>query len=176
MPDHSGIWPATSAAMLLRKPVKFSVRLDHFDIQSRGFETSRDLVGIAYHLVSNSQLLMLQHWGCEKFRSFRRKLSNPHCYHIEDPRYLCLTQRSLVTPYRFGSTFAQLLACCLTAPSNYLIRYWQIISETQRHSSEGNFTKETPAISHKNELEITYHWFNFKLPGPRLNIRKDVFS
>ena len=35
---------------------------------------------------------------------------------------------------RSGSTFAQVMACCLTAPSHYLYQWWLIISEVQRHS------------------------------------------
>ena len=35
---------------------------------------------------------------------------------------------------RSGSTLAQVMACCLTAPSHYLNRCWLIVSEIQRHS------------------------------------------
>ena len=35
---------------------------------------------------------------------------------------------------RSGSTLAQVMACCLTAPSHYLNQCWLIISEVQRHS------------------------------------------
>ena len=34
----------------------------------------------------------------------------------------------------FGSTLAQVMACCLTAPSHYLNQCWLIISEAQWHS------------------------------------------
>ena len=36
------------------------------------------------------------------------------------------------------STLAQVMACCLTAPSHYLNRCWLIINKVQWHSSEGN--------------------------------------
>ena len=47
-----------------------------------------------------------------------------------------LTHCGLVTPYgdKSGSTLAQVMACCLTAPSHYLNQCWLIISEVQWHS------------------------------------------
>ena len=42
--------------------------------------------------------------------------------------------------HRSGSTLAQAMACCLTAPSHYLKHYWLIISEVLWHSPEGIFT------------------------------------
>ena len=35
---------------------------------------------------------------------------------------------------RSGSTLAQVMACCLTAPSHYLNQHWQIIREVLWHS------------------------------------------
>ena len=35
---------------------------------------------------------------------------------------------------RSGSTLAQVMACCLTAPSHYLNQCWSIIREVQSHS------------------------------------------
>ena len=51
---------------------------------------------------------------------------------------------------RSGSTLAQVMACCLTAPSHYLNQRWLIISKVQWHSSVCNFTRDAPAISHWN--------------------------
>ena len=49
------------------------------------------------------------------------------------------------------STLAQVMACCLTAPSHYLNHQcWLIISKIQWHSSECNFTRDTSAIGHWN--------------------------
>ena len=42
---------------------------------------------------------------------------------------------------RSRSTLAQVMACCLMVPSHYLNRFCLFISEVQRHSSEGNFTR-----------------------------------
>ena len=52
--------------------------------------------------------------------------------------------------WRHGSRskLAQVMACCLTAPSHYLNQCWLIISEIHWHSYEGNFTRDTSAISH----------------------------
>ena len=49
-----------------------------------------------------------------------------------------------------GSTWVQVMACCLTAPSHYLNQCWLIISKIQWHSSECNFTWDASAISHLN--------------------------
>ena len=43
---------------------------------------------------------------------------------------------------RSGSTFAQVMACCLTAPSHYLNQCWLIKSKVLWHSSKGNFARE----------------------------------
>ena len=43
---------------------------------------------------------------------------------------------------RSGSTLAQVMACCLTAPSHYLNQCWLIISKVQWHSYEGSFTRD----------------------------------
>ena len=51
--------------------------------------------------------------------------------------------------HRTGSTLAQVMACCLTAPSHYLNQCWLIISKAQCYSSEGNSMKGTSAIKHK---------------------------
>ena len=47
--------------------------------------------------------------------------------------------------HRFGSTLAQVMACCLMAPSHYLNQYWLINSKVQWQSSEGNFKWNTSA-------------------------------
>ena len=46
------------------------------------------------------------------------------------------------------STLVQVMACCLTAPSHYLIQCWLIITEAHWCSSEGNFAWDITAISH----------------------------
>ena len=41
------------------------------------------------------------------------------------------------------STLAQVMACCLTAPSHYLSQCWLMISEMLWHSPDSNFTENT---------------------------------
>ena len=52
---------------------------------------------------------------------------------------------------RSESTLAQVMTCCLTTPSHYVTQYWLINSKGESHSSDGNITSDTSAIS----LEIT---------------------
>ena len=67
------------------------------------------------------------------------------------------THWGLVTPFgdRSGSALAQVVACCLTAPSHYLNQCWFIISKVLWHSSE------FPKVS----LKITFLKLNWNLPG-----------
>ena len=55
--------------------------------------------------------------------------------------------------HKSGSILAQVIACCLTAPSHYLNQCWLIISNVKWHSSKGKFTRDTSAINHWNHLE-----------------------
>ena len=73
------------------------------------------------------------------FNSWRPRSNR---YHFADDIFKCvflnenvLTHCGLMTPYndRSGSTLAQVMACCLTAPSHYLNQCWLIISEVQSH-------------------------------------------
>ena len=54
---------------------------------------------------------------------------------------------------RSGSTLAQVMAWCLTAPSHYLNQYWLIIRKVQWYSSEDNFTWYTSTMNHWNPFE-----------------------
>ena len=55
--------------------------------------------------------------------------------------------------HRTRSTLAQVMACCLTAPSNYLNQFWLISSEVLWYAPEGNITG--------NAQEI-YPWYEFQ--------------
>ena len=76
--------------------------------------------------------------------------------------------------HRSGSTLAQVMACCLTAPSHYLNQCWLIINEVQWHSYLSNFTTNASTISHWNLFEkcmskISFksfrgHWVNHAIP------------
>ena len=63
--------------------------------------------------------------------------------------------------HRSGSTLAQVMACCLAAPSHYLNQCWLLISKIQLHSCDGNFTINTSVINAKINMKITHlkcHW------------------
>ena len=66
---------------------------------------------------------------------------------------------------RCGSKLAQIMACCLTAPSHYLNQFWFILSKVQWYSSDGNFIRiPQPSIT-KCSLKITYLKSQSNLPG-----------
>ena len=48
---------------------------------------------------------------------------------------------------RSWSILAQIMACCMTAPSYSLNYCWLIIGKALWHSSEGNFTRDTSAVN-----------------------------
>ena len=59
-----------------------------------------------------------------------------------DQRFNSLWSSDAIWRQRSGSTLAQVMACCLMAPSHYLNQCWPIISEVQWHSYKGNFTRD----------------------------------
>ena len=66
---------------------------------------------------------------------------------------------------RSGSTLAQVMACCLTAPSHYLNQCWLIISEIQWHSWLRTISQEIPQPSiTRIILKIIYLKISFKSP------------
>ena len=52
------------------------------------------------------------------------------------------------------STLAQVMACCLTAPSHYLNQCWLMISEVLWHSPDSNFTENTSDIYRWNDQTV----------------------
>ena len=84
--------------------------------------------------------------------------------------YLSLQQLNSLWPsdaicrQRSGSTLAQVMAWCLTAPSHYLNQCWLIISEVQWHSYLGNFTRDTSTINHQNQFQNYISKISFKFP------------
>ena len=65
---------------------------------------------------------------------------------------------------RSGSTLAQVMACCLTAPSHYLNQCWLIISEVHIHIRAISQEMFQPSIT-KIRLQITYLKFHSNFPG-----------
>ena len=71
-----------------------------------------------------------------------------HCYSFEDRALVnSLRPSDAIWWHRSGSTLAQVMACCLTAPSHYLNQCWLIISSVQWLSSKDNPTRDTSAIN-----------------------------
>ena len=62
------------------------------------------------------------------------------------------------------STLAQVMACCLTAPSHYLNQCWLIISEALWHSPVDHFTGNAQDIL-DTRLKITNLRLQTHLPG-----------
>ena len=66
--------------------------------------------------------------------------------------------------HRSGSTLAQVMACCLTAPSHYLNQCWLIVSEVQWQSPGSNFTRDISVMNHKNYIENYLSKLSLKSP------------
>ena len=68
---------------------------------------------------------------------------------------------------RSGSTLAQVMACCLTAPSHYLKQCWLIINKVQWHLSRASSQEmPRPSISITEiNLKIAYLKFHSNFPG-----------
>ena len=65
---------------------------------------------------------------------------------------------------RSGSTLAQVMACCLTAPSHYLNQCWLIISKVLWHSSEGIIMKRSEDTNQQNKIENYIFRIAFRSP------------
>ena len=65
------------------------------------------------------------------------------------------------------STLAEVMACCLTAPSHYLIQSWYIISEVLWHSPESSFTGNVQDISQWKVFEIYHLKFQANFSGAK---------
>ena len=64
-----------------------------------------------------------------------------------------------------SSTLAQVMACCLTAPSHYLNQCWLMISEVLWLSPDSNFIENAQDIYRRHEFEI--HHFETVVKSPR---------
>ena len=95
-----------------------------------------------------------------KWKTFTRQNVNGkfilrNCYqessrlvHIEVASFNSLRPNDAIWQHISRLTLAQIMACCLTAPSHYLNQCWFIISKMQWHSFEGNFIKRY--LSHQS--------------------------
>ena len=69
-------------------------------------------------------------------------LSQPRC-EIRHSMVNSLWPRDVIWWQGSRSTLAQVMACCLTAPSHYLPQCWLMISKVLWHSPDRNFTENT---------------------------------
>ena len=102
------------------------------------------LISISNSFIWVIKMLILKYFMWLYFRSPR--WVSQHCVNSLGPSDAIWLQRS-------GSTLAQVMACCLTAPSHYLNQCWLIISEVQWHSYLGTFTRDASTINHENKFE-----------------------
>ena len=120
--------------------------------------------------IYSSYYFKMQHWSIHMLKF---SILSIGCY-------LCLTliivgAEILINPLwpsdsiwqqRYESTLAQVMACCLMARSHYLNQCWRIISKVQWYSPEGNYTRDTSAITQWNQIKIIYPIFHTNPWGP----------
>ena len=83
---------------------------------------------------------------------------------IDDDSFDSFWPSDTIRRQRSGSTLAQVMVCCLTAPSHYLNQCWLIISEVQWHSYQCNFRRDAPTINHLNPFENYIFKISLKFP------------
>ena len=83
---------------------------------------------------------------CRKMRGWRGSSINQSIVSVILSAVNSLWPSDAIWRQRSGSTLAQVMAWCLTAPSHCLNQCWLIISMVQWHSYEGSFTRDTSAI------------------------------
>ena len=83
-----------------------------------------------------NQCIFIQENAFENVCEMTAILSQPQCVNSLWPRDVIWWQGS-------RSTLAQVMACCLTAPSHHLNQCWPMISEVLWHSPDSNFTENT---------------------------------
>ena len=85
-------------------------------------------------------------------------LSQPQCVNSLGPSDATWWQRS-------GSPSAQIMACCLMAPSHYLNQFWLIISKVEWHHLRASSQEiRQPSIT-EIICKIKYLKFNSNFPG-----------
>ena len=65
----------------------------------------------------------------------------------------CLTHSHAIWPHRSGSTLAQVMACCLRSPSQWLNQCWLSITGVLWHSSESSFTRSACELNLWHRLD-----------------------
>ena len=90
------------------------------------------------------------YWHKEQFCCSRMDFFNCKRMRLgqEDCQVNSLWSNDAIWRQRSGSTLAQVMACCLTAPSHHLNQCWFTISKIHWHSFEYNFTRDILATNH----------------------------
>ena len=104
----------------------------------------------------NKPLYMKQYWF-NSIMSLELSLQGPKCFNSLWPCDSIWWHRSL-------STLAQVMACCLMAPSHYPYQCWLVVIKVLWHSSEGNYTRDTSSINHCKKLENDLSKISYKFP------------
>ena len=92
--------------------------------------------------------IWMVYWESNKFATEGNDILIGEICQMHTTHYLnSLWPSDAIRWQRSGSTLAQVMACCLTAPSHYLYQCWLIISKIQLHPSDGNFTRDTSDIN-----------------------------
>ena len=106
-------------------------------------------------LLHHTFTLLLTHWSYHSLVLIHQS---------ESPNN-SLAPNDAIWRQRSSSTLAQVMACCLTAPSHYLNQSWLINTKILRHSSEGIIMKRMEDTYKQNKNEI---WiFKFASRSPR---------
>ena len=87
----------------------------------------------------------VSHNGYKQYWAYPNFPAKPFVKHFSDPDngLNSLRPSDAIWRQRTGSTLAQVMAWCLTAPSHCLNQCWLIISKVPWHSCEDNFTRVT---------------------------------
>ena len=95
---------------------------------------------------------------------FKTSTTSPRGQWVNPPA-LVVSERHEPWWNRSGSTLAQVMACCLTAPSHYLNQCWLNISVALWHSAENDFTRNAQDIYPWYQFEN--YWFKTSTTSPR---------
>ena len=90
----------------------------------------------------------------------------PFCSGLNVLTLNSLWTRDSIWWHRSGSTSAQVMACCLMAPSHYLNQCWPLVSQVLCHSHENNFAaraKVNPSRAKffRGNINIYLHFVSF---------------
>ena len=112
-------------------------------------------------------LVILQRWLWNSTFAVRYTAVN-HVSNRGQPYFgvYSLVPSDAIWRWRFWSTLAQVMACCLTPPSHYLNQCWLIISKAPWHSSEEDITVRLFEDTDRKS-KIEKYMFKITLGSPR---------